>query len=86
GACVNAPMVQVNDDYFEDLTEESFGELIDRLRNGADVSPGPQVDRVNSAPIGGTTVLTDEVLFDGSLAAPMTLPNLPGTGTEEADT
>ncbi|MEO1101880.1 MAG: NADH-quinone oxidoreductase subunit NuoE [Pseudomonadota bacterium] len=76
GACVNAPMVQINDDYYEDLTETSFGELIDRFRNGADVSPGPQVDRVNSAPLGGTTVLTDETLFDGSLASAITLPNL----------
>ena len=78
GACANAPMVQINDDYFEDLTVDSLGEIIERLRNGAEVEPGPQVDRINSAPEGGTDVLTDDALFDGSRnrACPG-LPNLP---------
>ncbi len=79
GACVNAPMVQINDDYFEDLTPETLTGIIQRLRNGADVKPGPQVDRVNSAPQGGTQVLSDPALFDGSRNSIRTLPNLPGS-------
>jgi NADH-quinone oxidoreductase subunit E len=79
GACTNAPMVQINDDYYEDLTPESFSAILGRLRNGADVTPGPQVDRINSAPEGGTTVLTDPALFDGSRTRISALPNLPGS-------
>lgn len=83
GACVNAPMAQINDDYFEDLTPESFAEIIDRLRNGAEVDPGPQVDRIFSAPIGGTDVLTDASLFDGSRSAPLArIPNAPAAEPE----
>ncbi|MCI4644050.1 MAG: NADH-quinone oxidoreductase subunit NuoE [Hyphomonadaceae bacterium] len=78
GACANAPMVQINDDYFEDLTVDGLGEIIEKLRNGADVTAGPQVDRINSAPEGGTDVLTEAGLFDGSRnGAVTTLPNLP---------
>jgi len=87
GACTNAPMAQINDDYFEDLTAESLGQIISRLRNGADVTPGPQVDRVNSAPEGGTSVLSDPKLFDGSRNSLSALPNLPkppGPATPEA--
>lgn len=81
GACVNAPMVQINDDYFEDLTEESLALLLDRLRNGAPVEPGPQNGRQKSEAIGGTDVLSDAALFDGSRNAITVLPNLP-TDTE----
>lgn len=77
GACTNAPMVQINDDFFEDLTPDTLSGILQRLRNGADVTPGPQIDRVNSAPEGGTTVLTEPALFDGSRNEIRTLPNLP---------
>lgn len=77
GACVNAPMVQINDDFYEDLTPESLTAILGRLRNGVDVAPGPQIDRVNSAPEGGTTVLTEPSLFDGSRNKAASLPNLP---------
>jgi NADH-quinone oxidoreductase subunit E len=77
GACVNAPMAQINDDFYEDLTPESLSDILGRLRHGADVTPGPQIDRVNSAPEGGTNVLTDPKLFDGSRASLSALPNLP---------
>ncbi len=78
GACVNAPMVQINDYYYEDLTPETFGEILDKLANGVDVAPGVFVDRVNSAPLGGTDVLTDASLFDGSLSRPLSvIPNAP---------
>ena len=77
GACVNAPMVQINDDYYEDLTPDSFANILGRLKNGAEITPGPQIDRVNSAPEGGAKVLTDPALFDGSRNTISVLPNLP---------
>lgn len=77
GACVNAPMVQINDDYYEDLTPETLTTILGKLKNGVEVHPGPQVDRVNSAPEGGANTLTDPALFDGSRNAIATLPNLP---------
>jgi NADH-quinone oxidoreductase subunit E len=84
GACTNAPMAQINDDFYEDLTPETFTAILSRLRNGADVSPGPQIDRVNSAPEGGTTVLSSPDLFDGSRNSVRTLPNLPQPVAEPA--
>lgn len=59
GACVNAPMVQINADYYEDLTPENFTKLLDDLAAGKDVKTGPQVDRQLSAPQGGLTTLVD---------------------------
>jgi NADH-quinone oxidoreductase subunit E len=58
GACVNAPMAQINYDYYEDLTPESFETILDELAAGRTPKPGPQVDRQFSAPIGGPTTLT----------------------------
>lgn len=63
GACVNAPMVQINADYYEDLTPELLTRIINDLSAGRPVKPGPQIDRINSAPIGGPTTLTDPSLF-----------------------
>jgi NADH-quinone oxidoreductase subunit E len=63
GACVNAPMVQINADYYEDLTPESFEKVLDALAAGKPVEPGPQVDRQLSAPMGGPTTLTDPTLY-----------------------
>ena len=77
GACANAPMAQINDYYYEDLTPESFADLLGKLRNGAETEPGPLVDRQRSAPIGGLTSLKSEELYNGSKAAPISLPNLP---------
>ncbi len=57
GACVNAPMVQINDDFYEDLTPENFKALLDGLRRGRDMKPGPQIKRQFSAPVGGPTTL-----------------------------
>ena len=57
GACVNAPMVQINDDYYEDLTGDSFQALLNDLREDRKVHPGPQINRQNSCPIGGATTL-----------------------------
>ena len=82
GACVNAPMVQINDDFYEDLTPETLTHILGKIRNGVDVHPGPQIDRVNSAPEGGAATLTDPSLFDGSRNALATLPNLPSDTPE----
>ena len=57
GACANAPMVQINDDNYEDLTEESMGAILDALALGKMPKPGPQVDRQTSCPVGGPTTL-----------------------------
>jgi len=57
GACVNAPMVQINYDYYEDLTPENFEKLLDDFAAGKNPKPGPQIDRQFSAPIGGPTTL-----------------------------
>ena len=82
GACVNAPMVQINDYYYEDLTPETLEQVLGKLQNGVEVKPGPFVDRLNSAPIGGARSLQDDALFDGSRNRIKTLPNLPGTAPE----
>jgi NADH-quinone oxidoreductase subunit E len=57
GACANAPMVQINDDNYEDLTEESMGAILDALAEGKEPKPGPQIDRTTSCPEGGPTTL-----------------------------
>ncbi|CAG1007506.1 MAG: NADH-quinone oxidoreductase subunit NuoE [Rhizobiaceae bacterium] len=62
GACVNAPMVMIFKDTYEDLTPERLAEIIDAFEagNGASVPTGPQTARTFSAPISGFTTLTDE--------------------------
>jgi NADH-quinone oxidoreductase E subunit len=57
GACVNAPMVQVNDDFFEDLTKENFKAILRKLAAGEFPKPGPQNSRHASEPEGGPTTL-----------------------------
>jgi NADH-quinone oxidoreductase subunit E len=61
GACSNAPMVQIGKDYYEDLTPERLGEIIDALRAGEVPVPGPQAGRYASEPAGGATTLTAHV-------------------------
>jgi NADH-quinone oxidoreductase subunit E len=63
GACVNAPMVLIWSDTYEDLTAESFERVLDGFTNGNPVKPGPQIDRHFSAPIGGATTLTDPAIY-----------------------
>jgi NADH-quinone oxidoreductase subunit E len=63
GACVNAPMAQINYDFYEDLTPETFERILNDLAAGKKVNPGPQIDRQFSAPVGGPTTLTDESLY-----------------------
>jgi len=57
GACANAPMVQINDDNYEDLTEASMTAILDALAAGKSPKTGPQVDRQTSCPEGGPTTL-----------------------------
>ena len=67
GACCNAPMVQINDDYYEDLTPDLLVGLLDDLAAGREVKPGPQNGRRASEPKDSVKTLTEEALFDGSL-------------------
>jgi NADH-quinone oxidoreductase subunit E len=57
GACVNAPMVQIRNDTYEDLTAVSFEKILDGFATGNPPKPGPQIDRQFSAPVGGPTTL-----------------------------
>ncbi|KAJ2160411.1 NADH:ubiquinone oxidoreductase 24 [Coemansia sp. RSA 552] len=58
GACVNAPVISVNDDYFEDLTPETTAKLLDDLKAGKPVARGPTSGRNNCEPLSGQTTLT----------------------------
>src|SRR3974390_3411960 len=59
GACVNAPMVLIWKDTYEDLTKESFGKVLDGFATGQMPRPGPQINRQLSAPVGGPTTLKE---------------------------
>ena len=50
GACCNAPMIQINDDYYEDLTEENFKHLLLKLKENEKISTGSQTGRQSSEP------------------------------------
>ena len=63
GACVNAPMVQINADYYEDLTPETLSRILNDFAAGRSPKPGPQIDRQLSAPVGGEKTLTDPSLY-----------------------
>lgn len=58
GGCVNAPIIQVNDDFYEDLDAESTKQLLEALRRGEPPKPGSMKGRQTSAPEGGPTTLT----------------------------
>ena len=59
GACVNAPMMQINQDYFEDLDKEKTEEIIDMILNDKSPKPGSYKNRKNSEPASGRTTLTN---------------------------
>jgi len=63
GACVNAPMVMIFKDTYEDLTPQRLEEIIDAFEagKGSSIKPGPQIDRIYSAPEGGLTSLTSAI-------------------------
>jgi NADH-quinone oxidoreductase subunit E len=78
GACANAPMVSINDRYYEDLDPESLARIIDEFDAGRPPSPGSAIGRQGAAPEGGPLTLLDAALYDGSRARPIeTLPNAP---------
>jgi len=58
GGCVNAPILQVDDDYYEDMDYESTVKLIEALQRGHRPAPGSVIGRQTSAPVGGPQVLT----------------------------
>ena len=57
GACVNAPMMQINQDYFEDLNEDTAKEIIQKLLKNEFPKPGSFKNRKNNAPESGKTTL-----------------------------
>ena len=59
GACVNAPVMQIGDDFYEDLTPAAAIKIIEQLASGKAATPGPQIDRQTSAPFGGATTLNE---------------------------
>jgi len=61
GACVNAPMIQVNDDFYEDLDKASTIKLLKSLKNGETIAPGSATGRHSSEPAGGRTTLLQVV-------------------------
>jgi NADH-quinone oxidoreductase subunit E len=69
GACVNAPMMQIGDDFYEDLTAESTARVLMALANGELPKPGPQSGRLTSSPCGGFTTLTAQSPTDTKPAA-----------------
>ncbi|QFS99661.1 NADH-quinone oxidoreductase chain 2 [Labrenzia sp. THAF191b] len=73
GACVNAPMVQIFKDTYEDLTEDSFNQLIDDIAAGKEVTPGPQNGRRFAMAEGGQTSLTE---IDDNTKGELPVPHL----------
>lgn len=89
GSCVNAPMVQVWKDTYEDLTPETLEKLIDDLEAGRPTKPGPQINRQHSMPFGGATALTDKSLYGKQrtftrVEAPPPPPPAPAAGAPAA--
>ena len=58
GACVNAPVIWIDDDYYEDVAPDSARKLIQAFRKGERPEPGTMIERQTSAPAGGLTTLT----------------------------
>ena len=67
GACVNAPMLQVGNDFYEDIDGPITERMIADLRAGKSIKPGPQNNRISSEPEGGALSLADPALYDGSI-------------------
>jgi NADH-quinone oxidoreductase subunit E len=86
GACVNAPMLQIGSDFYEDIDGPITEKLIADLRAGKPIKAGPANSRFSSEPEGGLTTLAEASLFDGSIIGkykpvappPPTPPKKPG--------
>jgi NADH-quinone oxidoreductase subunit E len=80
GACANAPMVAINDGYFEDLTAKSLASIIGDIAAGKTPEARSYGGRQGCEPEGGPRTLQDKSLYDGSRAKPLgRLPNMPET-------
>ena len=79
GACVNAPMVTIYHDTYEDLTPERFEEIVDAFAagNGASIEPGPQIDRLYSSSEGGRTTLLEKPSAKRAKFVPPPAPEAP---------
>ena len=78
GACANAPMIAINDAYYEDLTPKDLAKIIGDFAAGKTPEPGSYAGRRVCEPSGGPLTLTDPALYDGSRAKALgTLPNMP---------
>jgi len=93
GACVNAPLVQIGADTYEDLTPESLEKLLDDIDAGRPIHPGPQIDRQFSAPEGGPATLTEigaarlaASRLDGNASADDDLDDSSGKSAPDTDT
>ena len=77
-ASCNAPMAANNEYYYEDLTPDTLGAILDDFAAGKAPKPGSYLEgRRASEPHNKIQTLTDPALYDGSLAKPITLPNQP---------
>ena len=59
GACVNAPMMQINDDYYEDLDKQKTLDILDKILNGETPKPGSYRGRINNEPENNRKILMD---------------------------
>jgi len=71
GACVNAPMMQVGNDFYEDLDRATSEKLIEAFRRGETPKPGSQSGRASSEPAGGANTLTDRSIYTSRTAEPV---------------
>ena len=85
GACANAPMAQIGKDYYEDLTAERLGEIIDQLSVGEVPKPGPQTGRFSSEPEGGLTSLSAHESGRSESNASVELANRHNDGVKRID-
>lgn len=74
GACANAPMVQINDYYYEDLTAESICEIIDDLASGKKPKIGSQIGRQGAAPMGDKSIAAQPAPVKPAKAKPKPKP------------
>ncbi len=59
GACVNSPMIQINDDYFEDLDEKKLEKIIENIQHGQKIKPGSYKGRKSAEPENNRVTLMD---------------------------
>src|SRR5690606_21069675 len=84
--CVNAPMVAIFHDVYEDLTPERMEEIVDAFAagKGDTIKPGPQIDRLNSAAVGGQTTLLEKPTATREKFVPPPAPEEPAAAPAPA--